>query len=214
MWWLLVTITAMGGVPEGVRPTLAPPDVPEQYATWLEEQGGEADELACTPFWPDEALLCFKLRDEERVRWVTAADLARWGVEVKELRRNVAKAARDRVEEGLERVPVSDMDAHYWVASGEEGWTAAPLLHPDRLAAQVGGAPFLLAAPTDDTLLVWNPGDPELDQVMAVGVRRMFEEEDGSVSSMVFQWTGEKWRPFGEAVPKEPGDGTPATPPE
>lgn len=200
---LLLSMLALGAPPDSVRPTVAPVDAPSQYAAWLAEQGLPGSELACEPLWPEHALLCFKVVDAGRRRWVTSADLAAWGTTLAELRARLTARARPVLATQPRRLPVSDMQgASYWLAAEGDGWAAAGLLNPDLLARRVGGAPILVATPTDSVLLAWRPGSAELDKVMAVGVRKMFDEEPGSVTPMVHRWDGEKWTPFGQAVPE------------
>jgi len=47
----------------------------------------------------------------------------------------------------------------------------------------------------------WGAGTPELDHVMAVGVREMYDQLDEAVSPMVHTWDGARWHAFGEAKP-------------
>jgi hypothetical protein len=44
---------------------------------------------------------------------------------------------------------------------------------------------------------------------MAVGVRELYDEQDGSVSPYIFAWDGKKWTPFGEAKPSVATPGVP-----
>ena len=47
---------------------------------------------------------------------------------------------------------------------------------------------------------MWIPGDEELDKVMAVGVRRMFDEAKYPVSDKVYRWHNGEWVVWGEVV--------------
>lgn len=201
MWlWLW---TAFAGVPDDVRPVAAPVDAPAQYASWLKETGQPAAELACDVLWADHALLCFRTKDRGAMRWVTGDDLKRWKVTVASLRAEMTTRSALVLTEQPVRSTIADVAGHYWLAAEGDGWSVAGVLNPDLLGARVG-TPLVAALPTGDTLLAWNPGDAELDKVMSVGVRKMYDERAGSVTPMVHRWDGTAWVPFGVAVPEAP----------
>jgi hypothetical protein len=93
------------------------------------------------------------------------------------------------------------MDAWYWKADAGDGWSAAGVLRPDLLAARVGTLPLFVATPVDGVLLAWAPGTPELDMVIAVGAKEMYESEEGPVTPIVHRWDGKRWSSFAEATP-------------
>ncbi len=95
------------------------------------------------------------------------------------------------------------MRAGYWLAADDQGWSAAGVLAPKALGPRVGATRFLAAAPSLDVVLAWAPDAGDLDRIMAVGAREMFEQQRGPVSPRIFAWTGSAWVPYGEAVPKD-----------
>ena len=208
--WLWITV-ALAGTPQvdAVRPALAPLDAPNQYMAWLARQGSDPDALACETFWPGTALLCYRVVDGDKLRWVTRADLKRWEIDGEMLRAQVEAASKEALA-GLDvsTTPVPDMrGASYWSVVEKGGWAAAPLLAPAEFAASRGITNFLAVAPTADITLAWAEGQAELDKVMAVGAREMFEAEAGGVSPVVYRWSGGHWLPYAEAKerPTPPG---------
>lgn len=198
MIWLL-TVAALAGVPEGIRPVVAPLDAPARFVSWA----GDGARLACEPLWEGASLLCFRVWEGGRRRWVTSADLAAWGATVADLRAAVARAAPSRVE--LERRPIVDMDAHWWLLRSGDGWSAAGVLAPDRVAQALGGGPVRAAVPAEGVFVAWRAGDREVDHVMAVAVRELFDQaEPTGVSPLVHTWDGTSWTAWARAVPQAP----------
>lgn len=198
---LLWTTWALAAVPDSLRPVVAPADAEAQYDRWADQTGRAPGDLACRELWPDEALICFQVTRGDTRRWVTEADLARWELDVEALERAVLARGRSVLAERPARRQVEGMQGTYWSSAEGDGWDALGLLDPERLAERMGGAPILVAAPVQDALLAWRPGDADLDKVMSVGARRMYEEQPGGVTPVVHRWTGEAWEAFGEAVP-------------
>jgi hypothetical protein len=199
MWWL--TASALAGVPDGVHPVLAPPDVPGRYAAQKAAEG-QPVELACDPLWPEHALLCFKRREGDRDRWVTTADATRWGTDVAGLRAWAAERALQVLATQPDRMQVTDSTQSYWVAAEGDGWSAAVLLQPVALAEKIGSPAIHVAAPMDGVVLAWPGGDAALDTIVAVGVREMYDQGKQPISPVIFEWTGTRWREFAEAKPR------------
>ena len=103
-------------------------------------------------------------------------------------------------DQRLARQEIADMPAAaYWVSQVGDGFDAAGLLHPEKLSAIAGTTP-VIGIPTVGTFLMWIPGDAELDKIMAVGVRRIFEEASHPVSDKVYRWHNGAWVVWGEVV--------------
>lgn len=196
MWWW-VSI-AWGAVPDGVFPVLAHDEVPAQ---WVAD--GQPGMLACDALWKGQAVLCYRVRDGKRRRLVTTADLASWGVDAAELRREVTTRARAALAANPPALtPIEGTGKSYWLAASGDGWAAAGILAPEVVVALVGGS-FLAVAPVDGAVMYWRPGDRDLDTIVAVGAKEMYERADWPVSPVVYQWTGQTWAPFVEAMPSE-----------
>lgn len=200
--WLLSFSTALAGVPDTVRPALAPVDAPQQYAALRASRDLPADPLVCETVWT-EALLCFRVWEGKRRRWVTEGDLARWQATSEELRAAVTERSLARLE-SLETVAIEGMNATYRRLADGDGWAAAAVLHPAEVAGRLGAETVLFAAPTDQVVLAWAGGDPDTDKVIAVGVRELYDGEQGlSVTPVVQAWSDGSWRAFGEAKPAD-----------
>jgi len=199
--WILWFALAHAAVPTSVRPVAAPDDAPAQFAEWASSRGRAGEALACREVWPDELRVCLTVVEETVRRWVSDRDLAAWGVDLDGLVRTVGERARAPLAHRPRATSIDDMPGTYWLSAEGDGWDAALLLRPEWIVARAGGAPVLVAAPSDGTVLAWRPGDAALDKVMAVGARRMFDAHPAGVTAVVHQWDGEKWSPFGEAVP-------------
>jgi len=200
---LLFAALALAAPPEGLRPGLSPWDAPEQFAQWMKSQGAAGASLACTDPWPEHAKLCFRLWEKEKRRYVTQADAATWGSDAAGLQAAVLERSRGKIAGMLERTPVEGLPAHYWIARDGDGWQASGILHPDELADAIGGVPILVAAPADGVLLAWRPGVEGVDKAMAVGVREMHDQLDGSITPVIHRWDGTAWAVWGKAVAAE-----------
>lgn len=197
MFGLFVSVAA-AVVPPSVFPVLAQADAPQQ---WVD--GGQVDALACDPVWPGEVVVCFRVQEGKKRRFVTAADLGRWGVDVAGLRAVVAERAVAVLAAQPVRKTVEGTELVYYAAAEGDGWSAATLLAPQVVSARLGG-PFLVVAPTDGALFVWLPGNKDLDTILAVGAKEMFTAAAWPVSPVVHQWDGRRYASFVEAVPTPP----------
>ena len=197
--WLAFAATAGGTVPEAVRPVVAPVDAPAQFRAWSVAHGGPA-ELACDALWPDQALLCFRIREGSTRRWVTTADVSGWGVDLAAVRAAmVDRAASHLAPEGR---PVEGLNATFWQAVDGDGWAAAGVLRPGDLSRALGDGPLAVAMPTDQILIAWHPGREEVDRAVAVGIHELWDGKDGAVSAVAFTWDGASWAPWGVATPR------------
>jgi len=177
-----------------------------QYAEYAKSQGLES-RLACNTLWPGQALICFKVLDGKKLRWVTTDDLAKWRVSQTQLREVIQERALTHLESGPKPMTVDGMPGGYFLAAEGDGWSAAGVLLPGPLSLKLGMPVFLAAVPSEGVALFWKLGDAELDKVLAIGVTEMYESEDGPVSPVIYQWDGLKWQPFIEAKEqrREPG---------
>ena len=197
---ILVSLVAHGAsLPEGFSPVVSPTDAPKQYEQWASDKGRPGS-LACARVWTADSLLCFRTQDGKVRRWVLHEDLRSQNLTLDGL---VASARKDALVHlsDVERVPVDGMDKTYWRLRATDGWAAAALLVPGELVAKISSpTPLYVAFPTHDVALIWSSGDPELDHVMLVGAREMYDQMPGQVSPAAHLWTGEEWRRGGEAV--------------
>ena len=61
-----------------------------------------------------------------------------------------------------------------------------------------------MAIPRSGVALAWPSGSSELDKVMAVAVREMYDAAEDSVTPMVHVWREGQFVPFGVANPTTP----------
>jgi hypothetical protein len=210
----LLAAVALAAVPAGVTPFLAPPEAPDQWLEYRASAKLSADPLACDTLWT-EALVCFKITEGKKRRWVTAADLTAWGVDVDGLRAEMASRGRKFLETQPKPTPIDGVPgATMWVAAEGDGWSAAGILAPDAVASRLGSATFLVVTPTPDVVIAWLPGSNDADTIVAVGAKEMYDARDDGVTPVVHLWNGTRWSTFAQAVPKDPnGDaGAPPVP--
>ncbi len=134
-------------------------------------------------------------------RPVRVTEPAEWGLDLAAIEQAVSAAAASALTSRPVRAEIADMPGHvYWASQVGDGYDAAGLLHPGILAEIAGTTP-VIGVPAVGTFLMWIPGDPELDKVMAVGIRRIFESAPYPVSDKVYRWHNSAWRVWGEVVP-------------
>jgi hypothetical protein len=194
----LALVAAAIAAPTGpVAPVIETPAAPDAYRDLAASRGGEgaAAELACRALVEDELLLCFRVSEGGRSRYVNAADLSAWGLDLEGLEAAAAAA--------LSENPWSPQEieggGRWWLAQAPEGQEAIVLLRPDWLSA-LGPAP-VVCAPAVGVVMGWSAGDEELDTIVAVGARRAFETRPRPISPLCLRWTGAGWEPWGEARP-------------
>ena len=210
-WWAACPGTAVAGpagapldgVSADLRPVVVRDEAPARYRAWRAREGMAPAELSCLPAGPRGLLVCFRLWEHGERRWVHRADLVAWGATVEQVRDAVERRAQ-RVVAGARLVAVDGLPHRYLQIADGDGWAAAGVLLPGALAERLGGGPVRVAVPAQGVLVAYRAAGVDLDRVMAVGVREIYAEQPQAVSPTVHEWTGEAWRTFGEAVPKEP----------
>jgi hypothetical protein len=189
-----------------LRPVVVSTDTPERVAAWRALEGRSPDALACIDGPTRAHLVCLRVWEGPRRRWVLASDVASWGRSGADLLRGASAGAPAAVARA-ELVPIDGTPDRYLRLLDPDGWAAAGLLRPDLLVARLGGGPVRVAIPAEGVLLAWPARQPaaasELDRVMAVGVREWFDRGTAPVSPLVLTWDGATWSTFGEAVPKQ-----------
>lgn len=207
--WLVAGVAA-AAVPDGLRPVVAAVDAPERYNVFRMTEGQDPAALACETLWPEATLLCLRVWEGGKRRWVVDGDLGRWGIAFQAARDRLAAGAADKIS-AAELVPIDGMPASYLRLVDGDGWAAAGVLRPDLVAARLGGGPIRVAVPSENVLLAWRAdAGPEVDRVMAIGVRELYEKQPPAVSPKVVSWDGARWIPYGEAVPAAAAPTAPA----
>jgi len=182
---------------EALRPILAPWDAPTKWSAYLEGKGASPDPLACDALVDDQVRLCLRVREGDRLRWVTTGDLERWSLSLEQAVGLVREASTTHLSDARP-VQVVDMNHEFLQLVDGEGWAASLALQPDRVARMLG-PDTRFAFPAGTVALAWRAGDGELDKVMAVGVVELAEEQPGEVTRTVFRWDGKGFVPYAEA---------------
>jgi hypothetical protein len=166
----------------------------------LRAQGktGTAAELACEDLVLNELYLCFRRVEGDRAPYVTQAELAAWGASTADLR---ARASSLLTTNPLQLRKI-DGGGQYYEVICPPGREAVVLLHPEWLST-VGPVP-LVTSPVQGVVLVWDAMDPEVNKIVAVGARKMFEGYPGAISPLVYRWNGSGFVAWGDARPRDP----------
>lgn len=200
---LLLVATAIAELPAGILPLVDRPGVQVSWSEQAHAAGasGEAAVLACGGFAEDLAL-CFTVPEGAQRRMVTQADLATWQVDLAALE----GAARANVVTGLgaERPQVVQIEGDprsYLLSAEGDGLDQAGLFDPIALGARFDGARFAVGIPARGVLIAFPLGDRELETMVAVGVRRLWETVEEPITPVVYTWSGGAWVVWGEAKP-------------
>jgi hypothetical protein len=202
---------ALAGPPaDGLRAVVARPAAAEDYRAWLALHARPPATLACSPGWPGLALLCFRVWEpvpgdaaRRSRRWVSSADLTAWGIDAAGLQAAVDARARTQIAAATSRQIVGMKGSYLEIVDGD-GASAAALLHPDLLAARLGGPPIAVALPSDAVMLAWKPGGDDVDLAMAVGVHEVFTAAETPVTEVVHLWDGAAWTAWAMTQPVAP----------
>ena len=186
MLWLSVALA--GRVPGVVLPSPEPPTAPALY-----EQGGGEGELACRALVDEVVLLCFRIEAEGKRRYITTADLAAWDTSLADLE---ALAASTLTENPLKPIAIEG-GGSYWQSAAPVGREAVVLLHPEWLA--IAGENPVVGIPSRGVVVVWSPGDDEVDTMVSVGVTQMHGSLPHPITPVVLQKDEEGWSRWGEA---------------
>jgi hypothetical protein len=186
---------------EKVRPVLAPADAAGQYEAWQKSKGQE-NTLACDPLWGNDALLCFRLWEGKRRRWVTHQDMKEWGVTIHEMKAYISDKASEHVKGLSQKTPIGLPGQYYELVDGD-GWSAAAALRPDLVCDQLGVTHLLMAAPNESVVFAWVPGKAELDSAIGIAVKDSFDEGKGAITPVVYYWKSGVWTAYGEAKPRK-----------
>ncbi|MEQ1566599.1 MAG: hypothetical protein ABMA64_13235 [Myxococcota bacterium] len=200
---MIWALAALASPPDGLRPVVARAGAVDRYARWAALEGELPARPVCEPVWPEIVDLCYRVWDQGKRRWVVTGDLGAWAADAPALRERVASAAGEWVARA-ELVPIAGTPHQYLRLVDGDGWTAAGLLRPELAAERLGGGPIRMAYPAETVWIAWRAGDDELDRIMAIGVRELYDATAGSVSPRIVTWDPSApapWKPFGQAVP-------------
>ena len=199
--WLFALHAALAGGPD-VWPSLEGAGIRQAFTAQASAKGevGLSLQLACKGF-AEGLELCLLVGDDGARRYMTLADMVEWDSNFDEM----LSFAMPRCEAPLKRggltvVQVPDMEASYRVRQVGDGCDRAMMLWPDKIEAALGPR-ARVAIPAKGSLVAWPEGSLQVDTVLAVGVRRIYEAAAHQVSPVAYTWNGESWRVWGEARP-------------
>lgn len=197
---LLLCLHALAAAPGVVVPQPLPVDRISAYvqAAMAEGRTGADAQPACRELVAPISL-CFRVEEAGQLRVVTRGDLQRWGLDLPALERQAAGALTTNP---MVRRTIEGGGAYYEIVA-PDGREAVILLHPEWLAE--AGPDARVALPAVGTVLVWSAGDAEIDQILAVGARKMFEQYEAPLTPLVLRWDGSAYKAWGEAKPKPVG---------
>ena len=155
---------------------------------------GEHLRIACQDV-DEDLVLCLRNEDTELKWWVSYGELEQVGLSFEQAVVSIGLLAG---EVQLEPRTVQQGSGRYWVAHHSGGAAEALLFRPE-LFAVVGQNPAV-AVPERGVLVAWNRGDTELDRIMAVGIRQIYEVSEQPVSSKVLALVDSQWRVWLQAV--------------
>lgn len=194
-------IVALAGEPEGMRPAAAPWLVQESYDAHRAAKDLPQQTLACEVLWPEVARLCVRNWADGRRSWLSVDGAEEGAVDLPSVHASFVDASAERISKGLERVVVPGFSqVHYRLRDGD-GWAVAGVLAPQAVARKLDATMVFAAMPSTGVFLAWVPGDPEFDQVMAVGVREIYDAAPDRVSPLVMRWDNGRWNAYAEAKP-------------
>ena len=91
-------------------------------------------------------------------------------------------------------------DQGYWATGAQDGFDAAGWLHPQKLE-RIAGGPVMAAQPSRGTFCFWSKLSTDIHKNMAVGIKETYNSSGNPVSPKIYQWDGEQWTVWGEAIP-------------
>lgn len=202
---LLLVSFALAGPPVGLLPLVDKPGVQISWSEQARAAGaeGEAAVLACRMF-AEELALCFTTpeADGESRRMVTLHDLTTWQVDLGGVEAQALRAVAAGLSDTRPQAVLVEGDARSYLLSAEgDGLDQAGLFDPAGLQARFDGQPFAVGIPARGVLIAFPLGDRELETIVAVGVRRLWEAVEEPITPKVYTWNGEGWGVWGQATP-------------
>jgi len=158
------------------------------------------DAPACREF-AEGLVLCFSV-PETPVRLALWRDLSTWKTPLPD----VEAAALVNVAAGVRAdrpawTTVEGDTRRYLLSAEGDGLDQAAVFAPPVLQERLGSRSIAIGLPAAGVLVAFALGDPELEKILSVGVRRGWEGLEQPLSPTIYTWTGKTWVPWGEAKP-------------
>ncbi len=203
MWALLLLSASSAQVPEGVLPLVERASIQVAWSEAARAMGAEglAAVVACRPF-AEDLVLCFTAPEGDGQRMVTQSDLEAWQTDLAGLEGSAASAVlAGLTAERPQQVPVEGDARTYLLSAEGDGLDQAALFAPERLAERCGEQGCAVGIPARGVLVAFPLGDRELETIVAVGIRRLWESLEDPITPVAYRWNGEAWSVWGEAKP-------------
>jgi len=167
---------------------MEPDDVVAQYRQHAQAKGlsGKAAELLCKA-GSEQLQVCATVLSEKGWRYATHAD-----AEV-----HSPTASLDGSRSGFTEKSIDGV-GRYWVRDKNDGREGLVFVDPSSLKV-LAPVDLVVAWPQPGVVIAWVPGNPNLDQIVAVGVAKMFEASTHPISSKLYRYDGKEWVVWGEA---------------
>ncbi len=201
---LLMVSTCLAAVPEGVLPALEQPGIQISWSEHARSEGieGLAAALACRSF-AEGLALCFTTGPDDARRMVTLADLDAWQADLAVVETSaLAGVAAGLSPERPQVVQVEGDSRSYLLSAEGDGLDQAALFEPAALQARFDGQPFAVGVPARGVLIAFPLGDRELETIVAVGIRRLWESVEDPITPAAYTWNGASWVVWGQAKPE------------
>lgn len=205
---LLASAAALAGPPARILPLVDRPGIAVAWSQAALARGREGDAAApaCRPF-AEDLVLCLTVPEGAGAQLASRADLAGWGLDQAAGEALAAAVVAGGIgPDRPQQIAIPDDGRSYLLSAEGDGLDQAGLFEPERLAARFDGQPFAVAIPARGVLLAVALGDPELEQMVAVGARRVWEAADEPITPVLYAWRDGGWRAWGEARPSAAPD--------
>lgn len=198
---LLLLLAQAFAYPE-IRPAPMAVDIVEKYRESQKESGKRGSDLACQDF-AEGLKLCFRYVSEASLKMVHEKDLKKWEATLEQLHDSVQdKSGKYVYAKRYQFQEMEDVSGGFWASAMKDGWDAAGLFQPKKLEQLVGKKIFM-AIPQSGMFIFWEQGSPNLNKAIATGVKETYKSASFPISPYIYQWNGEKWVVWGEAVEKK-----------
>jgi len=209
---LLLIGLALAQAPEGLLPLVEQPGIQISWSEQARAGGAEGDAaaLACRSF-AEGLALCFTAPQDDARRMVTLQDLSTWQVDLAAVEASAMVGVAAGLDPQRPQVVQVEGDARSYLLSAEgDGLDQAGLFEPSTLQARFVGQAFAVGVPARGVLIAFPLGDRELETIVAVGIRRLWETVEEPITPKVYTWNSEAWVVWGQASPggvsKPPSD--------
>lgn len=208
MWSLLLLSVCLAGPPQDVMPLVERASIQVAWSEKVRANGAEgpAAVVACRDF-AEDLVLCFTVPEGEGQRMVTQADLEAWACDMAVVEQRAVTAVQEGMStERPQVVPVEGDTRTYLLSAEGDGLDQAALFSPEALRLRFGGSDFAVGIPARGVLVAFALGDRELETIVTVGIRRLWESLEDPITPVVYGWNGEAWTAWGGGQARRRGE--------